>query len=116
MAKNVERLGKIIAKRSTQTARAAIPTTLELGDVDANLALTTETIKTPIPKGDYLVTLTLTGDFLTENQSPSCSESGTCTHNHRLPENEFRGLLPGDRVLVAWCGNEPVVISIVISS
>lgn len=116
MPKNIERLGKVLSGRSKETAKAAIPTTLELGDVDGSLALTTETIKTPIPKGDYLVPLTLTGDFLTEDQSPSCSEGGTCTHNHRLPENEFRGLQPGDRVLVAWCGNEPVVIAIVVPS
>ncbi len=116
MPKNMERLGRVLAGRSTQTAKDAIPTTLELGEVDGNLALTTETIKTPIPKGDYLVTLTLTGDFLTEDQTPTCSEGGTCTHNHRLPKNEFRGLQSGDRVLVAWCGNEPVVISIVVSS
>ena len=36
-------------------------------------------------------------------------------HDHRLPE-VFRGLRSGDRVLVAWCGHEPVVISVVTSS
>lgn len=116
MATNIERFGKVLSGRSTKTAKDAIPTTLELGEIDGNLGLITDTIKKPIPKGDYLLTLTLTGDFLTEDQTPTCSEGGTCTHNHRLPENEFRTIQPGDRVLVAWCGNEPVVVSIVVSS
>ena len=116
MGRNIDRLGKTLSGRMTRSAKAARRTEIELGELDGNLSLTTDSIKTPIPKGDYLVTLTLTGDFLTEDQTPTCSEGGTCTHNHRLPENEFRELQPGDRVLVAWCGNEPVIISIVVSS
>lgn len=116
MATNIERFGKLMSGRATKTAKDAIPTTIELGQLDGNLALTTDTIKTPIPKGDYLVPLMTTGDFLTEDTSPSCSEGGTCTHNHRLPENEYRSLQPGDRVLVAWCGNEPVIVTVVVPS
>ena len=109
MGKNIERLGKTLTGRMTRSARDATMTEIELGQLDGNLSLTTDSIKTPIPKGDYLVTLTLTGEFNTADAT--C----TTTHNHRLPDN-FRELQPGDRVLVAWCGNEPVIISIVVSS
>lgn len=119
MGKNIERLGRVIARRATKTAtdlQGKVPGKVELGTIDSNLALVPDSIRLPIPKGDYMLTLTLTGDFLTEDETPTCSEGGTCTHHHRLPENEFRTIQPGDRVLIAWCGNEAVVVSIVVSS
>jgi len=36
-------------------------------------------------------------------------------HDHRLPK-EFRPLKAGDRVMVVWCGNQPVVTNILVSS
>ena len=35
--------------------------------------------------------------------------------SHALPD-AFRALKSGDRVLVAWCGNEPVIVAIVVGS
>lgn len=119
MGKNVERLGRVFANRATKTARdvsGKLPGKVELGTINGSLALVPDSIRIPIPKGDYMVNLMMTGDFLTEDTSPTCSEGGTCTHHHRLPENEYRGLKSGDRVFMAWCGNEPVVLSIVVAS
>lgn len=99
MSSNIQRLGNILAGRMKKTANAAVPTTLELGTIGSGLSLTTDSLRALIPKGEYMVNLMLT------------TTDGTST----LPDT-FRGLKNGDRVLVAWCGNEPVVIAIVVSS
>lgn len=100
MSSNIQRLGNILAGRMKKTANAAVPTTLELGTIGSGLSLTTDGLQALIPKGEYMVNLMLT------------TPDGT---SEPLPDN-FRGLKNGDRVLVAWCGNEPVVIAIVVSS
>lgn len=106
MSSNMQRLGATLADRMKKTSRAAVPTTIELGVINANLSLTTDSLRAAIPKGDYMVNLALTGG----------TKTGTAnSHSHTLP-SAFRGLKAKDRVLVAWCGNEPVVIAIVVSS
>lgn len=107
MSSNMQRLGTTLSNRMKQTSNAAVPTTIELGKVNANLSITTDGLRTPIPKGDYMVNLMLTGSFTT---NPVGSYEGG-SHSHGI-----RGLKPGDRILVAWCGNEPVVIAVVASS
>ena len=150
MGKNMQRLGDTLAGRMKKTASGAVPTTVELGIINANLSLTTDSLKSPIPKGDYMVDIRLTHDsYRTSQETHShsggdhshsggshthagCSEGsghsggshdhsgGSHTHSggahdHRLPP-VFRSLEPGDRVLVVWCGNEPVVTNILVSS
>ena len=83
MSSNVQRLGEILSSRMLKTSNAAIPTTIELGIINSNLSLTTDSIPAEIPKEDYL-------------------------------KSEETDLKSGDRVLVAWCGNDPVVIAPVI--
>ena len=129
MSSNVQRLGETLAARMNKTAGAAIPMTLDLGVINSNLSLTTDSMKVPIPKGDYMINLMLAGSFTTSSSTHthdggshgghmggdgSHSHSGGA-HTHQLP-GEFRGPQAGDRVLVAWCGNEPVVIAVVVSS
>lgn len=143
MSSNIQRLGETIDGRMKKAASAAIPMGVELGTINSNLSLITDSLKTPIPKGDYMICLTLTGGYDTNSTIHSHDEgehvhsggvhgghdsgNGSHTHDggahnhvggahtHRLPET-FRNVKAGDRVLVAWCGNEPVVISIVVSS
>lgn len=111
---NMQRLSMTLDGRMKQTSSAAVPTTIELGTINANLSLTTDSLRVPIPKGDYMINTMLAGGAQTE--SASLSYGGEVrTHSHGLP-SAFRGLKGGDRVLVAWCGNEPVVIAIVVSS
>lgn len=107
---NMQRLGQTLADRMRQTSNAAIRTTIELGKVNANLSITTDTLRANIPKGDYMVNLALTSGGRTGS---AYVDGGS--HSHDLP-GEFRGLRPGDRILVAWCGFEPVVIAIIVSS
>ena len=122
MSKNSQRLGAILSNRMKKTANGAVPTTLELGVVNANLSITTDGLQAAIPKGDYMVNLMLTGGLMTSTESITYTgepyeegETGYGAHSHELPA-AFRALQAGDRVLVAWCGNEPVVIAIVCSS
>ena len=129
MSKNMQRLGATLSNRMKKTAHGAVPTTIDLGIVNANLSITTDSLQAEIPKGDYMVNLMLTGNRSIDGGSHSHSggshsghETGDGSHNHsggshshELPSS-FRGLQAGDRVLVAWCGNEPVVIAIVVSS
>lgn len=129
MSKNMQRLGATLSNRMKRTANGAVPTTIELGIVNSNLSITTDSLKAAIPKGDYMVNLMLTGSQTTSSTTHTHSggsheghETGNGSHthsggehSHKLP-GEFRGLRAGDRVLVAWCGNEPVVVAIVVSS
>ena len=137
MKSNIQRLGDTLNSRMKKTAGAAVPTTIELGTINGDLSLTTDGLKTPIPKGDYMVSLSLTHKtYFTYNELNSSAKSphvhsggehgghdsgtGAHTHNdglhdHRVP-SVFRNLKAGDRVLVAWVGNEPIVVDIVVSS
>lgn len=117
MASNVQRLGDTLASRMKQTSKAAVPMTVELGKINGNMSLTTDSLMATIPKGEYMVNLILTGDFLTEKEPSTHTHTGS-DHSHTGGEHKhyLRGLKPGDRVLVAWCGNEPVVVAVVVSS
>lgn len=111
MSSNRQRLGNILASQMKKTSAAAIPTTIELGTIGSNLSLTVDGIRDPIEKGEYMLNLMLTSDsYRTSSES---TDSGT--HSHALPD-AIRSLKEGDRVLVAWCGKEPVILAVVVSS
>lgn len=136
MGSNVQRLGEALAGRMKKSAAAAIPTTLELGIINGNLSLTVDSIANPIPQADYMVALHLTHEnYYSYNELNSSANAphhhaggthgghdggnGSHTHDdglhdHRVP-SVFRRLEPGDRVLVAWIGYEPVIIDIVVA-
>lgn len=129
MSKNMQRLGATLSGRMKKTAAGAVPTTIELGIVNANLSITTDSLQAAIPKGEYMVDIRLKGSaYRTSNETHTHSGGSHSqyegdgihshdggAHDHQLPA-EFRALKPGDRILVAWCGTEPVVIAIVTSS
>lgn len=110
MSKNMQRFGNTLTNRMNRTAQGAFRTTMELGMINANLSLTPDSLQDAIPKGDYMVNLMLTGSRSTISVMIDGNE-----HSHALP-SAFRSPQAGDRVLVAWCGNEAVVIAIVGSS
>lgn len=120
MSSNMQRLGATLADRMKKTSAAAVPMSLELGTIGSNLSLTTDSLPVPIPKGDYMINLMLAGDSYHTSSESHTHTGGDHTHtggshSHALP-SVFRSLKAGDRVLVAWCGNEPVVVSVVVSS
>lgn len=127
---NKQRLGNVLDGRMKKTSRAASSVPVELGTINSNMSLTTDSMMSPIPKGQYMVDSRLCcGTYDTSSTththdggSHGGHDSGSGTHahsggdhTHRIPE-EFRALKAGDRVLVAWCGNEAVVIAIVVAS
>lgn len=89
MSSNIQRLGNMLARRMKSTAHAAVPMTVELGTIGTGLSLTTDSLRSMIPRGEYMASRAL------------------------IEEDSLKA---GDRVLVAWCGNEPVVISVVVGS
>lgn len=138
MGENMQRFGNVLADRMKKTSRANVGITAELGTINSNLSLSADSLKTPIPKGDYMVNLLLTSGGSTgyagehthsipgggytgsaEGHSHSLPSGGTSGsdggHLHSLP-SEFRTLRAGDRVLIVWCGTEPVVAAIVVRS
>jgi hypothetical protein len=112
MGNNTQKLGAALASRMKKTAGAAVPVTVELGTINKNLSLSVDSLKTPIPKGGYMIDIAYSGDsYNTSDVSlPECG-----THSHKLP-SVFRPLKAGDRVLVVWSGFEPVVVSIIVKS
>lgn len=128
MSKNIENFATLMSKRMQATSGAMIPRTLELGRIGDNMSLIPDNFMAPIPKGDYMVDLRLTGGLGTSIEEHThgggdhAQEGGPGTHTHsggshqHMIPNSLRGLEPGDRVLIAWCGNEAVVIAIVVSS
>lgn len=130
MSKSTDRLCAVLSGQMTRTAKGNLPTGPELGVIGPRLSLIPDSIRKPIPKGSYLVDITLTHpDYNvqvtthTHNGGPHGGHtggSGTHTHSdgahtHRIPD-VFRNLQEGDRVLLVWCGNEPVVLAIVTES
>lgn len=125
---NMEALATLMSDRMKNTVNASSQIKIDLGRINGSMALVPDNFLVPIPKGDYLVNLMLTGDMVTSKTEHTHSGgqheqeggSGAHTHtggehSHKLPDSH-RGLKPGDRVLIAWCGNEAVVIAIVIPS
>ena len=62
MSSNIQRLGAALSDRMKRTAGAAVPTCLELGAITANLSLVTDGLRVSIPRGEYLVNITLASE------------------------------------------------------
>lgn len=107
---NIEELGKMLNTHMKNVTSRNTGITVELGTINANMALTVASLGNAIPKGDYMLSLHLkpTGTFQTETTEGH-------THTVTLPD-KLRGLKAGDRVIVAWVGTEPIVVDIVVSS
>lgn len=136
MKSNINRIGEAFDRQNKKTVYANASTVLELGTINANLSLSVSRFANPIPKDEYMVSLDLTHEnYFTYNElnsstkKPHHHEGGMHSqfsgdgyhthddglHDHRVP-SVFRPLQPGDRVLVAWVGDDAVVICVVVPS
>ncbi|MBR5193093.1 MAG: hypothetical protein IKW37_01545 [Bacteroidaceae bacterium] len=129
MSRNpIEELGEFFDNTVRNRIKANEHPVLELGTINGNMALQVDSLSNAIPKGEYMVALRLTIGTIslsttavgltTEEASGPESHSHTIdSHGHKVTlPGQLRALSAGDRVLVAWAGNEPVIIDIVISS
>lgn len=89
-------------------ARDQIPTdlVLDFGEIQKDKSLLTNTYSIAIPKSDYLVARHL--------KSRSVTSGTTEGHSHSVSTRE--ALKTGDRVLVAWVQNDPVVIDVILDA
>ena len=130
MSKQTDRLCAALTQQMTRSAKGNLPMGPELGVIGPRLSLIPDSLRKPIPKGSYLVDLILTHPdynvFVTTHTHDQGIHGGHQggsgahfhdggDHTHRVPD-VFRGLQEGDRVLLIWCGNEPVVVAIVVES
>ena len=81
----VNMLARVMQERMQKISYTPEP--LEFGEIQGDYSLLTNKFPIPIPKSDYLV----------------------C----RLLMTDPNKLIPGDHVLVAWIGSDPVVIDVI---
>lgn len=111
--RGVDRLAQTI--RGAIARQTAVPPVMELGTIQPDLSLRLDRFPIPIPVGDYLVCrhLTLPDPLVTTEEALV----GDLRHTHVVPRPEqLAPLTPGDRVLVAWVDDDPVVIDVVVMS
>lgn len=114
-------LAELLSKQMQTIRKAGNSLLLELGRIQSDLSLSVDSLKDSIPKGDYLLSLSLTGltgENLHSEAISHLHSGGEHTqqtgngfhtheddsHTHVLPA-PLRGIKPGDRVLVVWAGN-----------
>lgn len=134
--RGISMLASVLVQRMKRENES--PLVLDFGEIQANGSLLTNTFPIPIPKGNYSVCRSLTlgraGELLTGTDKSGMHEhqeglheghiTGDGTHSHNggthghtvlIPE-KMRSVRAGDRVLVAWVQNEPVVVDIIEKS
>lgn len=125
MSNNIEELGKLLNAQMKRTSSASIGISVELGSINGNGSLVVGSLNNAIPKGEYMVSFRLTlPTLLLNTKEVELRTEEALEHTHTIKKHkhevelpvQLRGLMPGDRVLVAWVGTEPVVIDIVVSS
>ena len=125
---NTKRLANVLANRMKDTSNAAVRTTIELGTFNNDQSITPDSLRVRIPKGEYMLNYMLTNDTFTSTDTISISggehaqkegsgyheHNNVGKHSHKGPKKLFP-LQGGDRILIAWCGTEPVVIAKVVT-
>jgi hypothetical protein len=84
MSGNIEKLGNVIMEQILTVNRSNSKTVMEFGSINSAMALMPDHSPGPIPEGEYTVS-----------------------------RNAVPAIKKGARVLVAWCGGEPVVVDAV---
>ena len=117
----VNSLANVLNKRMRDMADA--PPLLDYATINRDMSLRPDTYPVNIPKKAYTVcralTLGDTDEKLTQIMSTTRGEhgghyggDGSHTHDIAIPK-KMRSLKPGDRVLIAWVGNDACVIDVI---
>lgn len=107
---NIDRLGDLLTSQMQRTVNGNKSITAELGTIGANLSLKVASFKNSIPRGQYMISRSLS--IGAKDSKLTVTNSGEKV----LVPDTMRSVNPGDRVLVVWVGSEPVVVDIVKSS
>lgn len=111
MTNAFEKLGDTLNNRMCRVNRSNQALSPEIGTITGGLGLKVGSVSNTIPKGDYLVSRDLT----MSNPMTTTSTVEDHAHNVTLP-SKLGPLKSGDRVLVVWCGYEPVVVAVLENS
>lgn len=106
----IEKLGLTFNKRAHQVQKATKGLTPEIGTITGSLGLHVNSVSNTIPKGAYLI-----ARDLTLGKKGDKFETSSGGYTVPIPE-KMASVKSGDRVLVIWCGNEPVVVSVLEES
>lgn len=98
----IAKLARVLDGRMAEHSADAEKFQMDFGTIGADGSLITNTFPVPIPLGDYSVCRLMAGLSV-----DTTTEAGH-SHYAGLPR-----ISPGDRVLVAWVQQEPVVIDVV---
>ncbi len=106
----MSKMAGVLSERMKQENET--PLYLDFGEIGSGYSLTTNTFPVPIPRDSYQVCKHISGLSLsTTGGSHGGHEYGDGSHEHSVPVPQIS---PGDRVLVAWVQNVPVVIDVVL--
>lgn len=108
-----------LAQTLSQRINDQIPSDLKLdfGQIGGDWSLTTNTFPVPIPKGQWTINRFFIGMTVTTSSAGAHGgHEGTETRGAHTHKVTLPSLSPGDRVLVAWVGNEACVICPITSS
>ena len=94
---------------------------LDFGTIGGDYSLTTTNFPIPIPKKDYIVCRHLRAvpekdrwstAYAGSHTHPGGEGGNAGSHAHKFQPHEV--LKKGDRVLVAWVQNDPVVVDVIV--
>lgn len=110
----INSLAKILSER--MKAENKTPPMCDFGVIHQDYSLSTNTFPVKIPKTDYSICRSLTiGEQNSELITTQEEKNNAHTHIVPVPE-KMRSILPGDRVLVIWVADTPVVVDIIVSA
>lgn len=106
MPSNIERLGNTLHRQMLNVTGAENSVCLELGSIASGLSLHPDISPGPIPKGEYSICRSVSDEVMKKAKVVSGSVYMEDIHYQKLKD--------GDRVLIAWCGKEPVVLDVIV--
>ena len=106
------KLARVLADRmQAEGSNAPRELVLDIGVIQNDMSLLTNSFQIAIPKKDYHVCRHVAGLYLgTDGGYHRGHEYGNGYHEHSIPVPAIKA---GDRVLMAWVGNEAVIIDVI---
>ena len=107
----VNSLANVLNRRMKNMADS--PPSLDYATINKDMSLRPDTYPVNIPKKAYTVCRHLTLGNVGDEMADT-TVNGTYAHSHKVKvPKKLRSLKPGDRVLIAWVGNDACVIDVI---